>query len=85
MRFEFDYEHWQATRLLDKCWRDRVMADQPPVSAVAFEAFKFMNATKRRTSTCNPITRSQFDLDNLAVVGVDPVEVIEGDETRWLN
>jgi hypothetical protein len=56
MRFEFDYEHWQATRLLDKCWRDRVMADQPPVSAVAFEAFKFMNATKRRTSTCNPIT-----------------------------
>ena len=23
--------------------------------------------------------RSQFDLDNLAVVGVDPVEVIEGD------
>jgi hypothetical protein len=44
MRSEFDYEHWQATRLLDKCWRDRVMADQPPVSAVAFEAFKFMNA-----------------------------------------
>jgi hypothetical protein len=32
-----------------------------------------------------PDHRSQFDLDNLAVVGVDPVEVIEGDETRWLN
>ena len=26
-----------------------------------------------------PDHRSQFDLDNLAVVGVDPVEVIEGD------
>jgi hypothetical protein len=44
MRSECDYEHWQATRLLDKCWRDRVMVDQPPVSAVAFGAFKLMNA-----------------------------------------
>jgi hypothetical protein len=26
-----------------------------------------------------PDHRSQFDLDSLAVVGVDPVEVIEGD------
>ena len=34
---------------------------------------------KRRTSTCNPITARNFDLDNLAVVGVDQVEVIEGD------
>jgi hypothetical protein len=37
---EFDFDHWEATWLLDKFFRARVIADAPPLSAVAFGAFK---------------------------------------------